>query len=454
MEDDPTRHDGTAQRATPENPSDEWLGRIIDGRYLILERLGEGGMGAVFVAEHTSLRKRVALKVIHAHFVGNDEIAARFAREAMTSAHIEHPNVASALDFGSLPEGGAYLVMQLVRGPSLSEHIARNGALSCRETCEIAAQIADAVAAAHASGIVHRDLKPDNVVLMPNEDGPPTVKVLDFGIAHVKAQSAAPSAVSKGLTRQGVVIGTPGYMPPEQATGQIVDERADLYALGVILWELLTGTMPFEGSTFSEIVTRQLSGPAPELVLSTQTAVPDELRRLVRALLERSPAARPSSATEVRDTLRGLFSQPLANGSHRVVSGSPRARNEALPTYRGAAPQTLPKSWRFPMAALMLVIVLGVLRWATAGDDKASNVPAQSAQEAPAKTASSRPDKSAPAPKRPRAEDDGSQADTAASEEAPTPPKRATSRRTRSRSKSDRPRAGERIRRALDDLLQ
>ena len=149
------------------------IGRIIDGRYRVVELLAEGGMGTVFIAEHLKLRKMVALKTIHASFLGNEEVAARFAREAMASAQLEHPHVASAMDYGALPDGGAYLVLELVHGPSLRAQIEKEGPAPWSHVCEIGAQIADALCAAHAMGIVHRDLKPENILLEARHGGAP-----------------------------------------------------------------------------------------------------------------------------------------------------------------------------------------------------------------------------------------------------------------------------------------
>ncbi len=223
-----------------------WIGRFVDGRYRVVEKLAEGGMGSVFVAEHVTLGKLVALKVIHPSLAGDDDFAERFAREAMVSAKLDHPHVASAMDFGRLPEGGAYLVLQLVRGPSVQDVLEREGALAWPRVCAIGAQVADALAAAHAEGIVHRDLKPENVLLERRDDGAEHVKVLDFGIARVDASPQGPSAglsragtgrpiATRALTRRGMVVGTPGYMSPEQALGEETDFRTDLYALGVLL---------------------------------------------------------------------------------------------------------------------------------------------------------------------------------------------------------------------------
>ncbi len=456
MQDEETRSDAaSAECATVavEGVADEWLGRVLDDRYRILERLGEGGMGAVFIAEHTKLFKRVALKVIHPHFAGNDEIAARFAREAMTSAHVEHPNVASALDFGSLPEGGAYLVMQLVRGPSLSEHLAQHGALSASEACQIAAQIADAVAAAHASGIVHRDLKPDNVVLMPNEDGTQTVKVLDFGIAHVKAQNQAPTGSGRVLTRVGVVIGTPGYMPPEQATGQPVDERADLYALGVILWELLMGTAPFQGETFSEIVTRQLHAPGPQLTLSAEHA-PEALRALIRALLERNPADRPKSAAEVRDALRTLALQggtARREGAWPVrASGAPTTWSTLRTTSQSW--KTLPSGWRMVFAAMAVLATAFALRsWMTG--EVIAKEPTQVGTKVERASARAENAASPTAPK-PVSSKKVGVVDSGDSEGSKAAVARESSKHGKTRSKSERGRPVQRLRRALDNLLE
>jgi serine/threonine-protein kinase len=289
-----------------------WTGRTIDDRYRIESLLGEGGMGAVFLAHHLRLDKKVALKVILPQFAGDGAVAERFAREAMASAKLEHPHIVTALDYGTLPEGGAYLVLQLVRGPSLRAAMEGRGA-DYRFAIEIGAQIADALVAAHAGGIVHRDLKPENIVLetRPGETKP-VVRVLDFGIARLVGTEAAAGAQ---LTRVGMIIGTPGYMAPEQALGEAVDARADLYALGVILWELSTGQTLFDEPEFTALVTRQLT-TTPDALLS-RVEVPEGLSDLVARLLAKKDA-RIASAAEVRDQLRGLAGMP------------PRASNENL----------------------------------------------------------------------------------------------------------------------------
>jgi eukaryotic-like serine/threonine-protein kinase len=285
-----------------------WIGRVLDDRYRITESLGEGGMGAVFVAEHLKLRKSVAVKVIRAELAGNGEVAARFAREAMATAQFEHPHVASAIDYGTLAEGGAYFVMQLVRGESLRELLDRRGALPWPQACELLGQVADALAAARTAGIVHRDLKPENIVLQLRDDGSYLAKVLDFGIAHVvqPAQSAEGSK-HRTLTRVGTIMGTPGYMSPEQAVGDRVDHRTDLYALGVVLWECLTGQPLWDGPDVTSIITKQLRDrvPRPREVLG-DPLFPRALDELILRLCARSADDRPEHAGLVRDELRLL----------------------------------------------------------------------------------------------------------------------------------------------------
>jgi|GEM_PF-1058700 len=296
-----------------------WIGRVLDNRYRVTESLGEGGMGAVFVAEHLKLRKSVAVKVIRAELAGNGEVAARFAREAMATAQFEHPHVASAIDYGTLPEGGAYFVMQLVRGESLRELLDRRGALPWPLACELLAQVADALSAARSASIVHRDLKPENIILQPRDDGTFLAKVLDFGIAHVMQPAKSQEGRNdnhRTLTRVGTIMGTPGYMSPEQAVGDRVDHRTDLYALGVVLWECLTGKALWDGPDVTSIITKQLRDavPRPRDVLG-DPLFPRALDELILRLCARSAEDRPEQAGLVRDELRMLALRPVSPAS-------------------------------------------------------------------------------------------------------------------------------------------
>ena len=292
--------------ATPNEPTspdeiDARIGTVIDGRYRVMSLIAKGGMGAIYEAEHMALGKIVAQKVILPEYAGNGEVRARFEREAMASSKLHHPNVVSSLDFGSLEDGSAYLVMERVPGYALSEML-EHGSISYRRAVHIATQIADALVAAHAEGIIHRDLKPDNVMLVPRDDGTDLVKVLDFGIARVSSDDYK-STPGAGLTQVGTIVGTPGYMSLEQALGERVDVRTDLYALGVMLWEMITGKALFEGE-LSEIITRQLGDFVPSLrETSGDSSIPDALEALVASLLANKAAARPDSPLAVRDAL-------------------------------------------------------------------------------------------------------------------------------------------------------
>ena len=233
--------------STPPAEPATLVGQTIGGRYRIERLLGEGGMGAVYEAEHTLMHKRVAVKVLHAEMSLMSEVVTRFEREAMAAAHIEHPNVATATDFGKLDDGSFFLVLEFVEGQSLREAI-RKGPFVASRAVRVARQIASALSRAHGLGIVHRDLKPENVMLVARDGDEDFVKVLDFGIAKVPVGDIAPKSAAgdKALTQVGMIYGTPEYMPPEQALGQDVDRRADLYSLGVILYEMLASKRPFD----------------------------------------------------------------------------------------------------------------------------------------------------------------------------------------------------------------
>ena len=299
---------------------DALIGTTIEGRYLIKECIGEGGMGAVYVAEHLKLHKEVALKLIHPEFAEHDNAAERFAREAMVTSRFQHPNVVSAIDYGDLPEGGAYLAMELVRGRSITKILETEGCLPWARACELAAQIADALAAAKAHGIVHRDIKPENILVMNKADGSETVKVLDFGIARFDRESMAPpSTAGRRMTLQGMVLGTPGYMAPEQLVGERAGHQADLYSLGVVLWECIVGRSLWNAEDMQTLLKRQLSETPPSVRdASEDLTLPNELVGLVASLLKRRPSERPQDAAEVRDLLKLLVTSQRGSGLMRL----------------------------------------------------------------------------------------------------------------------------------------
>jgi serine/threonine protein kinase len=283
------------------------IGKVIADRFRIVELIGEGGMGAVYLAEHLTLHKQVALKVVHAEHAKNPELAARFSREAMATSRIEHPNVISAIDYGTLPDGTAYLAVQLVRGPTLTRVLVAEGPMRWARAASIGAQIADALCAAHGHGIVHRDLKPDNVLLQYLDDGGELVKVLDFGVAKFSNAASTPKAARADVTQVGFIVGTPGYMAPEQAVGQPADVRSDLYSLGVVLWESIIGRALWTAPDLQHLVERQLvETPGRLLALAADKTIPPVFDELVAKLLSRRAADRPPDAATVRDSLREI----------------------------------------------------------------------------------------------------------------------------------------------------
>jgi serine/threonine protein kinase len=285
--------DGSPLR--PKSGGDPLIGRVIADRYLVLARLGEGGMGRVYLAEHVKMTRQCAIKVMNPALMNDSESLARFAREASSAARILHPNVAAVFDYGEADKI-VYLVMEYVDGRSLSS-ILTDGPLDPRRAIDIARQIADGLSAAHDLGIVHRDLKPDNVIVSSARSGKETPKVVDFGIA--KALSDSPQ---DALTRSGLVIGTPEYMSPEQLLGDPVDPRADIYSLGCILYQMLTGEQPFAAESREQMIRRRLH-EAPPHVRDVLPELPRRLDTLIVHMLSRSPAERLASAAEVRDAL-------------------------------------------------------------------------------------------------------------------------------------------------------
>ncbi len=313
-----------ATAGLPDPNTDPRIGTVLSERYRLDALLGEGGMGKVYAAEHVLMKKRLAVKVLHRELTLVPEVVARFEREAMAAANIDHPNVAAATDFGRLPDGSVFLVLEFVQGRSLREEIAA-GAMPVERALNIARQIASGLRGAHGHGIVHRDLKPENVMLVERDGDPDFVKVLDFGVAKVPI-GEVPAVTGTPISRAGMVFGTPEYMAPEQALGEPVDGRADLYALGVMLFEMLAGDRPFLSESPVGILGQQLS-QAPPLFADRvgHGVVPPVVERAVHGLLARDKDRRPASAREVEDSLSSLL-VPSPSGSSTkftLAVGSP-----------------------------------------------------------------------------------------------------------------------------------
>ena len=289
------------------------VGTVISDRYRIDRLLGEGGMGAVYLAEHLHMHKRLAVKVLHPEMSRLPEVVTRFEREAMAAGHIDHPNVATASDFGKLPDGSFFLVLEFVEGKNLRDVLA-GGPLALSRALHIAQQVADALGRAHSLGIVHRDLKPENVMILERDGDRDFVKVLDFGIAKVPVGSlgepASTGAPRQALTQMGVVFGTPDYMAPEQALGQHVDGRADLYSLGVLLFEMLTGGVPFQHDNPVMVLGMQVTAVPPSIGSKVGGGIPADVEALVARLLAKDAGQRFQDARQVVDAIAAMSRAP------------------------------------------------------------------------------------------------------------------------------------------------
>ncbi|MGD0528919.1 MAG: serine/threonine-protein kinase, partial [Polyangiaceae bacterium] len=285
--------------ATYDPMGDKLIGTIVEARYEVVDRLGEGGMGQVYDVRHVALDRHFAMKVLRSELARDDELAARFIQEARATASVRHPNVVEITDFGKLPTGAPYFVMELLVGETLGHVIKNGGPIPAKRAVRILRQVAGALSAAHAAGIVHRDLKPDNVFLVGGFKGGSAsddVRVVDFGAAKIIGSSR--------VTRQGVVFGTPHYMSPEQASGQPVDHRADVYALGVIMYEMFTGRVPFEADTYMGVLTQHMFvQPLRPSQVSAAARELGALEEITMVCLAKKPEERYGSMEELSAAL-------------------------------------------------------------------------------------------------------------------------------------------------------
>jgi serine/threonine protein kinase len=314
-----------------------YLGQTLSGRYHILKLIGEGGMGMVYEAEHVPLGRRVAVKILRDDFSRQRDLVERFRQEAKGASRIGHPHIVDVLDFGTTPSGSHYFVMELLEGEDLSHALRRESRLPVARAIRIATQCCEALGAAHDKGIVHRDLKPANIFLVQrptlsdlgneretttdrradrarpdNLEGPHEsldfVKIVDFGVAKMSLLDND-GAAAKKLTQTGMIFGTPEYMSPEQAAGKPIDGRADIYALGVMLYEMITGTVPFGAETFMGVLTQQLfESPAAFRDIAPNVACPASLEAVVRRALAKNPNERFQTMREMQYALTHLES--------------------------------------------------------------------------------------------------------------------------------------------------
>ncbi|WP_058867925.1 serine/threonine-protein kinase [Chloracidobacterium thermophilum] len=278
---------------------DAFIGQTLDGKYCIEAKIGEGGMGAVYRARHVLMDTQLAIKVLHPSLVSDATSVARFQREAQAMARIRHSNAIAVTDFGVTEDQINYIVMELFEGESLRKVLEREKKLPYATAIAIARQVCGALEAAHRSGVIHRDIKPENIFLSPQPDGSYFVKVIDFGIAKIVTDT------SKGgppLTRQGMIIGSPHYLSPEQCTGQELDARSDIYSLGIVLFEMLTGQVPFTAVTPVAVALLHANEPPPSL-RKLNPEIPKALDDLVMSALAKSKTDRPASARELAEEL-------------------------------------------------------------------------------------------------------------------------------------------------------
>lgn len=309
---------------------DPRIGLVLQDRYRILRKLGDGGMGSVYEAEHLLIKRRVAIKILHSQFANNADIVARFRREAEAATAIGHPNIIEVTDMGSFPDGTAYMVLELLEGRDWAKDIAREGPQPLGKVVHILGQVCDALSAAHAKGIVHRDLKPENIFLVSRGGDSTFVKVLDFGISKF----ADSGGENRSLTQTGTALGTPYYMAPEQCQGKKdIDHRADIYSLGVILFQALTRQYPFDDESYPMLVLKICTEPPPPLA-QYRPDLPPQVVEVVGRMLAKHRDHRFASCAEVKAALepfRHVHSAPVvAANAPSTASRGPSVLERAV----------------------------------------------------------------------------------------------------------------------------
>ena len=357
-------NDGQTLRAAA--PANDLVGQVVADRYHVVKKLGEGGMGQVYLAEHVKMGRRSAIKVMNPSMVHDPDAVARFNREASNASRITHPNVCAIYDFGETPDGLIYLAMEFIEGAPLTDLLEREGALPLARAADIFRQTADALQAAHDLGIVHRDLKPDNIMLTRKKSGGDTVKVVDFGIA--KAVGGDESG--QKVTKTGLVIGTPEFMSPEQLSGDTLDGRSDLYSLALVLYRMLTGKLPFEATTVQETMIKRLTDEPTTLAgARPDLSFPPGLQPILDTALARTPAERYQSVAKFAADIGTITGRP-GTGAVPQTRGDTEAKTQLLdatastPTTRISARQAAPgpaapKRRSLIPAAVLVVLIVG-----------------------------------------------------------------------------------------------
>lgn len=357
-------HDGATLRDLEGEAEDPMIGRVLDGRWRIEEKLGEGGMGSIYLASQQSVGRQVAIKTLRTALSDSEEFVDRFMQEARVTTTISHPHCVTILDFGKTDNGLLYLAMELLEGEPLSERLSR-GRLPLEQSLQIGIQVASALAAAHDHNIIHRDLKPENIFVLDITDDSTFIKVLDFGISKDLDDD-------QGMTKTGQLFGTPQYMSPEQCRGEDLDGRSDIYSLGCILYELISGRPPFQSDKSMNILVAHVQEEIPPLDEVTDRPLPEGVARAVMAMLSKEPSERPATAKAVRTRLKTLLSQfdtssspaptdPSGMGTAQTLA----APEDSSPVGEGVQPQGAdasgPMDEEFGSSGSKMMIIVGVL---------------------------------------------------------------------------------------------
>jgi serine/threonine protein kinase len=342
------------------------VGTVIGGRYRVIRQLAAGGLGVVYEAKHIELERVVALKVLSDEIARNAEVIKRFQREAQTASQIGHPNIVDVHDFGRTNDGFPYLAMEKLEGYDFDHELERDVTVAPERVVDILAQVASALDAVHKRGVVHRDIKPANIFLSRRIDGSEQVKLLDFGLAAFHEQSDR-------LTQMGSVVGTPHYMPPEAAEGELAGPQGDVYSLAVVAYEAICGVLPFDAELATGVLVKKVARPAPTMSARTNKQYPLALEKVLARALSREPEKRPSTAGDLVAKLREAIQStalaepdtstpevlPSDDGKPEILESQPMPQ---LPTKKSAIPL---------LAGIVAVLLLGaaaVAGWAVYGN--------------------------------------------------------------------------------------
>jgi serine/threonine protein kinase len=314
-----------ASGSSSQLPSPSLVGQILDGRYRIVRKLGEGGMGEVYAAEHVHIEKRFAIKLLRPEIVSNPEAVTRFRQEARSASSIGHRNIIAIEDFGQLADGRIYMCMELLNGAALNDMITQ--LIGVDRLLNILIQTGHGLGAAHAKGIVHRDMKPENIFVTIGPGGEDVPKLLDFGIAKVSGNEG-----QNHLTRTGTIFGTPFYMAPEQALGNAVDARTDIYAVGVIMYECFAGSLPFQGESFMGILTQHITmepEPVEQRAAKAGRQLPPGLADVITRCMQKAPAQRFATMDELVSALVQIYRGIVGPGMSTYMEAFPVAPTSA-----------------------------------------------------------------------------------------------------------------------------